>query len=141
VLDHGGELALTPLMEARTASAADRAWAIDMVVDTDNELRRATVRWLEPLLADENPLEAPPPPNPDGGEPPKKTPEEKAKAKRVCDAAYLALLGMLRFTNSEVDPKMDEKKFLSLMPKHRNAFIGGIKQTWTYRRARGPEDQ
>ena len=131
VLGQADELALGPLSEGTPMSARDLAWAVESVVATEQALRRGVLEWLEPQLGDETPLAAPADAPPSPG--PKKPP------KRVCDAAYLAVLRLLRFTASEVDPAMDEATFCALSPSRRNAFIGGLQRTWTYRRARGPK--
>jgi hypothetical protein len=132
LLARAGELALVPFMEAQGMTTADSAWAIDEVVATANELRRGTLLWLEPLLADKSELP------PDAGAPKPKGPPTPAK--RVCDAAFLTLTRVLVFTNDELDPKLDEAKLMTMSHGRRDAFIGGIQRTWTYRRARGEDE-
>lgn len=136
VLAGAAELSITPLVEARMMSAADAAWAMEHVVATRNELCRATVRFLKPLLHDTKEVSAFEPAT-SGARGAKQAP--KKPPPRVCDLAYLTLLRTLHFSEDEVDPKMTRERFLSYSHKRRDAFITGIERTWTFRRAHGPE--
>jgi hypothetical protein len=140
LLEGGGELSIVPLVGAALSGAGDHAWAMGLVVESTNDLRAAIVRWLEPLLDDAEPVDAStgaPPGVPShsfgGALPPRKPPLDPV---RVCDEAFLALIRVIRFDRNELDPEMDTERFLVLSHRRRSAFIAGIKNTKTFRRAR-----
>jgi hypothetical protein len=118
LLHRGRELAVGALIERRDIPLASMGWAIRTAVDEHDRLRRDLLRRLDDSLDDRRPL------------------AEGSRSMRVCDAALLALLKLLRPEDDEMDPSFGEKELLAASLRKRDAIIAGLRRTGSVRRAK-----
>lgn len=124
------DLAVQPLLESAVPVDPTRASSyIDLLAEPELELRKKVLAKIDTLLDDRRQI----PLRPVLGVPP----EERAKPRRVCDDAYVAMRSLIYFGQDLVDQFTERDKFLSESEQARDGAIKRARESPTWQRALG----
>lgn len=123
VLNEMEEAALNPLLKATgNLDPAEQVWRMTMVVETIDQLRKSAAAMLDRQLSNKQPA---PLPSTVGA-------EERSPRRRVCDAAYILMSGLLADRHSEAF-LLRMRQFSQMPEAGRDAEIQRARQSAAWR--------